>query len=440
MPKVIFNITYTNATPPASYTGNKRAEYIAERNFYNLTSEYNYFSYSLDGKKVAKNANAEHYFTREGTNSGLFNLDGPINEEKKSEIKAQLKDTESPIWHGFISFDATASLGFQTQENCVKFMRQTFGGFLTRAGFALDNVELYCSLHEDTEHRHIHYAFFEKMPKHYNSAGKAGVYRQGFIGNKIIDNYLVSANMHLSERGAEYYTARDEAFAELKRVRDVHGRTGTFTSTARSENLELNLAFDRLIEKLPKTGRLQYGAENMANLRPEIDALAERLIRSDSRAYAAHVEMQKQFARVNREMVDLALDNKLAYVNDRRMTKEEVRAVMGGKDTRNKRMPVKYLDLNNIDYLTRLKADYMARLGNLVLGICKDIKVTRRRAFVNDRHLKIDARQRRKKKSMLFRQVKEALSAACAQESANFLKTVKEIEFENEVEAGNVTG
>lgn len=130
--KAIFNISYTSATPPASYSGNRRAEYIAERNFYNLTADYNFFSYALDGRKVVKNANAEHYFTRENTNSGLFNLDGPISDDKKAEIKETLKQTDSIIWHGFISFDDVTSRGFTTQENCIKFMNQTFGAFLER--------------------------------------------------------------------------------------------------------------------------------------------------------------------------------------------------------------------------------------------------------------------------------------------------------------------
>lgn len=70
--KAIFNIGYTSATPPASYTGERRADYIAKRNFYNLTADYNYFTYTLNGQKVSKNANADHYFTREGTNTGVF--------------------------------------------------------------------------------------------------------------------------------------------------------------------------------------------------------------------------------------------------------------------------------------------------------------------------------------------------------------------------------
>ncbi|MDE5722001.1 MAG: relaxase MobL [Clostridia bacterium] len=434
MSKVVFNVSYTNAQPPVNFTGKARADYIAQRKFYNLTADYNYFEYSLNGQKVVKNANAEHYFTREGTNTGLFNMDGVISEEKKAELKSLLKDTQSPIWHGFISFDEETSLGFQTQENCIKFLRQTFGEFLRRGGFRKNNVELYCSLHDDTDNRHIHFAFFEREPLHCNKNGVAGQFRQGFIQNKIIDNYLVSANMHLSEHGAEYYTARDEAVSELNKIRENHAVGGTFFTTDRGRNLELNLAFDKLIAKLPKTGRLQYNAKEMAELRTEIDKLAALLIKSDKRAEAAHLKMLKQFARVENEVRELALDNKLAYMNDRRMTKEELQTVMN-EDTRNQKMPVKYLDMQNVDYFERLKADYAARLGNIVLGICKDIKRTdkmsvHRKAYVNDIRRKVEAKHKRIKRGDFFRTAREVLAAVCSTDSANFLKSFKQIEAE----------
>ena len=52
--KVIMNLKYTAPTPPKNLQGNKRSEYIARRNFYNLTSDYNYFTYTLNDKKSRK--------------------------------------------------------------------------------------------------------------------------------------------------------------------------------------------------------------------------------------------------------------------------------------------------------------------------------------------------------------------------------------------------
>ena len=95
--KVIMNLKYTAPTPPKNLQGNKRSEYIARRNFYNLTSDYNYFTYTLNDKKVVKNKDAEHYFTREGTNSGLFDLKGVLSPQQIEELKKKLANTQSII-------------------------------------------------------------------------------------------------------------------------------------------------------------------------------------------------------------------------------------------------------------------------------------------------------------------------------------------------------
>lgn len=437
--KAIFNIGYTTATPPASYTGERRAEYIAERNFYNLTADYNYFTYTLNGQKVSTNANAEHYFTREGTNTGLFNMDGFIDEEKKSELKERLKNTKSTIWHGFISFDDDASRGFTNQANCIKFMKQTFGGFLERAGFKKSNIELYCSLHEDTAHRHIHFAFFEKEPIRLNKNGELGFTRKGKISPVAIDNYLVSANMHLSEHGAEYYTARDKAINEMNRLRETKSRTGFIDGRASTATLMVNYEINRLIAKLPKTGRLQYNSPAMEKLRPDIDRIAAILISADSGAFEAHGKMLKELARVEGEVKQLSADGKLGYIDGKRMSAADIAAVTDNGVMRNQAMSLQYVDMGNVDYFDKLRRDYKARVGNVVLGMCKDVLHSqrhedRRVMRVNDLHKKIKAKHHRRYRKDLLLETQKAIGALCNQERANFLKTVqqheRDIEFE----------
>lgn len=439
--KAVFNIGFTLAAPPASYTGQRRAEYIAERNFYNLTADYNYFTYTLNGQKVSKNANAEDYFTRSGTNTGLFNMDGPIDEEKKDELKVRLKDTGSTIWHGFISFDDETSRGFTNQENCVKFMRQTFGSFLERAGFKKSNIELYCSLHEDTEHRHIHFAFFEKEPLRLDKNGVLGFTRKGKIKAEAIDNYLVSANMHLDDHATEYYTARDKAIGEMNRIRDTKSRTGFIDGRASTASLLLNTEINMLCAKLPKTGRLQYNAQNMEKLRPQIDRLADLLIRSDARAFSAYGQMLQELARVENNVKKLAVDGKLGYVDGQRMTSADISAAMDSGIMRNKSMSMNFVDMTNVDYFDRLKGDFKARIGNVVLAMCKDAMranyvENRRVARVNAKHMKIEAKHRRRHRKDLTITAQSALAAICNQERANFLKTVQQ--HERDIERENM--
>lgn len=428
MPKALFNIAYTLPSAPSYMKGNARAEYQARRSFYDLTAQYNFFSYVLNGKKIARNANAEEYYTRGGTNGGLFNLDGAMSEGQVAEMKKRLESSKSVIWHGFISFDEETSRGFQTQENAVKFMRQTFGSFLERTHLNPKNIELYAALHLDKEHHHhIHFAFFEREPKHRDKNGVLGYTHRGKFDARAIDNYLVSANMHLSENGYEYYTARDRAMSRLREARKEIGNS--------VKNADLRLALSDLRSKLPKEGRLQYNAAQMKELRPDIDRVAELLIASDPAANAAHKEMLVQLARVKEEVIELVKDNKLAYSDDRRMSKQELAAAMSGDSA----MSLKFVDLKNVDYFERLQADYRARVGNIVLGVCKDLSRNDyqdrcRKHNINDRSMKINAKHRWRRRESLLQNAVRILAEVDKQQPANFIKTVQEIEREQEME------
>ena len=428
MPKALFNIAYTLPSAPSYMKGNARAEYQARRSFYDLTAQYNFFSYVLNGKKIARNANAEEYYTRGGTNGGLFNLDGAMSEGQVAEMKKRLESSKSVIWHGFISFDEETSRGFQTQENAVKFMRQTFGSFLERTHLNPKNIELYAALHLDKEHHHhIHFAFFEREPKHRDKNGVLGYTHRGKFDARAIDNYLVSANMHLSENGYEYYTARDRAMSRLREARKEIGNS--------VKNADLRLALSDLRSKLPKEGRLQYNAAQMKELRPDIDRVAELLIASDPAANAAHKEMLVQLARVKEEVIELVKDNKLAYSDDRRMSKQEFAAAMSGDSS----MSLKFVDLKNVDYFERLQADYRARVGNVVLGVCKDLSRNDyqdrcRKHNINDRSMKINAKHRWRRRESLLQNAVRILAEVDKQQPANFIKTVQEIEREQEME------
>ncbi len=426
MPKALFNIAFTQPNPPSYLKGKDREKYEARRKFYNLTSEYNFFTYALDNKKVVKNKDAEHYFTREGTNGGLFDMNGVLSDEQVAELKEELAKTESIIWHGFISFEEQYNEVFDVQENAVKFLKQTFNVFLERTHLKPKNVRLYASLHDDTDNRHIHFAFFEKQPLRRDKNNELCYTKKGKFEAKAIDNYLVSANMHLDEHGEEYYVARNKAMDALKVVRkDV--------VTGVKRNTQLNRELNRLIASLPKTGRLQAGSKNMEPLYPQIDLVANLLIASDENARLAHEQMIKELASVKENVVKLVKENKLAYVNNRRMSKDEIEDVMAGRPG----LEPKYVDLKNVDYFERLQADYQKRVRGVVMGLCKmikdgDLRDKKRKYGVNDRSLKIAARRRRGKRVDAIRDIQKMLTEVCKGERANFMKTVKQIERENE--------
>ncbi len=424
--KVIMNLKYTAPTPPTNLQGNKRSEYIARRNFYNLTSEYNYFSYTLNDKKVVKNKDAEHYFTREGTNGGLFDLKGVLNSQQIKELKDKLANTQSIIWHGFISFDESLTENFSSQENAIKFLNQTFGVFIERTHLKKDNICLYASLHEDTDHRHIHFAFFENEPKRRDKNGVLGYTKKGLIDARAFDNYLVSADMHLSEHADEYYKARDKALDELKIIRK--------TQDTKKRNIKLNREIKNLLDKLPKNGKLMYNSPNMAPYRGEIDRVADLIIQGNKEVSSAHFLMLKQFARIENEILELVKDNKLAYSDGVRLNKKEI-AELGEE------LPLKFVNLDNVDYLDKLKEDYKARVGNVVLGMCKDLlkkdyKQKRRGSNIKD-FLKIMAKHNRGRKESIIKETCKILASVDKNAQVDFMMSVQEIERQQEIEKRN---
>ncbi|MCL2061500.1 MAG: hypothetical protein FWH03_02635 [Firmicutes bacterium] len=429
MSKALFNIAYTAKTPPAKLKGEARADYIARRSFYDMTAGYNYFVYMLNERKVEKNKDALDYYTRGGTNSGLFNAKGRLSAADAGALKERLKSTDSIIWHGFLSFDEETSKGFTTQEQAIKFMRQSFNAFIDRTHLKRDNIELFAALHTDTaHHHHIHFAFFEKEPKRRDKNGKLGYTKVGSFEQKAIDNYLVAANMHLDENAYEYYSARDRAMESLKSIK----------LSALSEEKALRQKLSELARILPQEGRLQYNAEQIAPFHKDIDAAVNLLICSNPAALSAHTEMQRQFALKEAEVLRLAQENGLSYVNNRRLTKAQMQELFVNGQAKN--ITQEGIKLDNIDYIAKLRLDYQARLGNYVLGLVKSMhKEYRqpRRAKVNDLHLKIRSRRRGRGAREILHNVLKSLDTTMHGISRDFTKSLKQIEHEIQYEVAH---
>ena len=121
------------------------------------------------------------------------------------------------------------------------------------------------------------------------------------------------------------------------------------------------------------------------------------------------------------------------------VTAADIAAAMDDGPMRNKSIPLSLIDMRNVDYFERLRNDYKARLGNVVLSMCKDIRHSemhenRRVMRVNDIHRKIRAKHQRRYRKDLLHETQSAIGAICHQERANFLKSVqqheRDIEFE----------
>ena len=117
------------------------------------------------------------------------------------------------------------------------------------------------------------------------------------------------------------------------------------------------------------------------------------------------------------------------------MSKEQIEKVMQGDSEMN----LKYVNLKNVDYFERLKADYQARIGNVVLGLCKDIKRgdirdAKRRYGVNDKGAKIAAKRTRSHRANVLGHFEKLFVEMSIGEQANFLMSVQQIEREQDLQ------
>ena len=293
MPKVLMEIKFT----PYECPRNKgAAEHAAERAFYNGTAEYNYFSYTeKDGKVVKDEENgAKNYMEK---TSGVFNAKGVLTAKQKAELSKKLRETKSIIWHGFISFDDETSPLFNTQEACVHFVNRTMNSYFERNGLDQKNLELFCSLHSDTDHRHIHFAFFEKEPKLIDKKTKRRVYRtRGVLGDRVYlldkeivpkgtegaklgyhdfghDNFITNANYYLEENKYELELARKAMTEQMDA-----SRTDVSTNWRYKE---LRSSLIALARELPKSGKGNikgYNSKDMTPHRRKIDKVVKQYI------------------------------------------------------------------------------------------------------------------------------------------------------------------
>jgi hypothetical protein len=391
MNNVVFQIKYVAKNPPQNLSAEQKIAYANERKFFDWTADFNLAKYILDDKKVERYKDFEHYASREG-NLGLFDCDKVLDKDDIAAVKTSLQNTDSHIWHGFISFDEETSKKFQTQGDAMRFLKRHFMDFVGRTHLDKDNINLVAALHKDTEHRHIHFSFWEKEPKHIDKHGKVGFSGKGNFSQSVIDNWLVSANMAVGAND-DLYASRKAVIVKLREMKAAAGQE--FTGN------EIQLKLLALAKKFPKESRLSYASDNMAHLRPEVDKLANIILCSNPELKAMH----QKYLRVLNER-----DNKVARITNDNKIKSD------------------------IEYINTLTFDYKKRVGNAVIGLAKEMK----RAYfanyhtVSDKQQKVAARKQREHAHRVYTNFTGKLIKSLGQihknMEAEFTGTVKDAE------------
>lgn len=251
-------------------------KYYKERIFYSCRDDYNYLSYVNKGSE--NKIDFVDYSGNHEKSTGLFDKNGLCTKEQIAELKKGFRTTKSPIWHGLISFEE-----FFGKKYCDEFpqafnlMSNQFPRFLKQAGFNPDNIVWCAGLHTNTDHRHIHFTFYEKKPLKYRrtkselcfSYGQVSVYS---INKAKIDIETYLSNYKLTE---QIYTARKEITEEIKK---------NITNTIKKgECLKM---LKKILLLIPTTGRVSYDSENMMFLKNDINHLVDLIIKQDQKTNA----------------------------------------------------------------------------------------------------------------------------------------------------------
>lgn len=118
-----------------------------------------------------------------------------MNKKQIALTREHLRETESPIWAGVVSFEERFGLNWCNNfEQAKNIMQSELPKVFKRADLNPDNIEWFAGLHENTDHRHIHLVFFEKEPLRLTDHAKG--YSIGLIPLFAMDEF--KANMERS--------------------------------------------------------------------------------------------------------------------------------------------------------------------------------------------------------------------------------------------------
>lgn len=361
---VVFNIAYTAAAPSSKATEFQRSEWNKERVFYNLTAPYNFVTYSLNGKKTAKNKDALDYFQKD---TGAFNLDRDLSEEDIAKLKENLAKTSSIIWHGFVSFDKETSAAFTTPKQAREYLKRTMSALFEKSHLDMKNIEMMASLHVDkAHHHHIHFSFWEKEAKKRDKNGEMQFTKKGCFSQKSIDNYVIAAGLQLEDNKNDLHIARDKAIARLK---DMMAPTNKAT---RKKDISAKLV--EIAQVLPTTGRLGYNSDNMANLRSKVDAAVDYIVARDDVLKTLVADTYHEIALREKKAQEIAKSGRILWTQGGRLTPSEM------EDDKAAKMFEKYgVASNRFACIDKLRPDFKSRMGQIIINAAKRVKNERAR-------------------------------------------------------------
>ena len=359
VPNVNFLLNYVETMRGRDSNDKYLKEHLEERRFYSSNKDDDYLKYVNKGSN--EKLDYVEYSGNKEKSHGVFNEKGLMTSEMIKEMRTMLRNTDSPIWHGVISFTQEFGETYcNTFEKAFELMKNELPKFFENAGLIPENIVWYAGLHENTDNKHIHLSFFEKEPLRNKQGHKEVCFSDGIIPIKAINRFKIRAEIRLLQITKEIQLARKTLTDEMKK--DM--KLGDYMKHINS-----------LYFSLPHEHRMSYDSENIKPYKEQIDMVVNAIIMSNE-------DLQRKFNDFQSFIVKRDYEIKEAY----------------------KRINVDYKDKLLFD---KCMDDIYRRLGNIVLRTIRDIRWEQRKVeYETTKRLALKRIEKNKRKIMLNRCLK----------------------------------
>ena len=297
VPNVNFFIGY--AKPQSRKDVRKGKNVGTERDFYSSNQTRDYVEYVNSGSK--EKIDFVEYSGNKEKSHGIFNADGLMEKSEIKELRNELKQTKSVIWHGVISFtEEFGNTYCDTTEKAIAMMKVEMPKFFRNAGFTPENIKWFAGLHENTDNKHIHFSFFEKSPQRIKIGRTTPIFSDGNIPLRAINDVKSSIEIRL-----------------LKLVDDVYSNRNLLTHQIKEKTLlgDYMKHIKLLVGVVPSKGRISYDSENMRVYPPQINKIIRAIIKSDKGVYEKYQEFDRILTKRDNELMRVYSQLKLDFTD-----------------------------------------------------------------------------------------------------------------------------
>lgn len=154
--------------------------------------------------------------------AGAFSSDKILSQEELNEYRKKLSTTKSVVWSSVLSFTPMLAAQFcRDKTQAQRIINDNIAALCKNSNLEAENLEWIAFLHQNTEHPHIHFVFWEKQPTRLNSQGKlcynyTNPQHKGHLPIQSINDFKYEVARSFNENKFDYLTLRDEIRYSLR--------------------------------------------------------------------------------------------------------------------------------------------------------------------------------------------------------------------------------